>query len=107
MLVQRGAEDVKMNLPEDHMSLTLDGLQPDDSIDNTMEDAPIQDEIQWEIQLLDLHSRGCDLYICSDVLRCCIFFRRVFMCECVRRLLISLMLCSFFFAYMFVLCRFI
>ena len=97
MLVQRGAEDVKMNLPEDHMSLTLDGLQPDNSIDNTMEDAPIQDEIQREIQLLDLHSRGCDLYICSDVLRCCIFFRRVFMCECVRRLLISLMLCAFLF----------
>ena len=70
MLVQRGAEDVKMNLPKDHMSLTPDGLQPDDSIDNTMEDAPIQDEIQWEIQLLDLHSRGCDLYICSGVLRC-------------------------------------
>ena len=58
MLVQRGAEDVKMNLPKDHMSLTLDGLQPDDSIDNTMEDAPIQDEIQREIQLLDLHSRS-------------------------------------------------
>ena len=66
MLVQRGAEDVKMNLPEDHMSLTLDGLQPDDSIDNTMEDAPIQDEIQWEIQVLDFHSRGCDLYICRQ-----------------------------------------
>ena len=64
----RDAADVRMNLPEDHMSLTLDGLQPDDSIDNTMEDAPIQDEIQWKTQLLDLHSRGCDLYIYSDVL---------------------------------------
>ena len=31
----RDAADVRMNLPEDHMSLTLDGLQPDDSIDNT------------------------------------------------------------------------
>ena len=58
MLVQRGAKDVKINLPKDHMSLTLDGLQPDNSIDNTMEDAPIQDEIQREIQLLDLHSRS-------------------------------------------------
>ena len=65
----QGAEEVTLNLPDDHMFLTQDGLQADDSIDKQMEDAPIQDESQREIQLLDLHSRGCDLYICSDVLR--------------------------------------